>query len=162
LRSYAWLLGIPLVLCVGCAEPQRWKDVTLPSGQRVRIWNMIGVPASKYCQEFEAARKAAPPLPTPPVASTDPVINPRPVCTVPPHFPPDAEAKRVEGWVDMEFTVTADGTVADPRVVHEEPAGFGFGDAALNVIPNWTFPPKVVDGAPVPFPAKFRLSFKLK
>ena len=162
MRSCAWLLGIPLALSVGCAEPQRWKDVTLPSGQRVRIWNMIGVPENKYCEEFEKARKAAPPEPTPSVSSTDPVINPKAVCRTPPHYPPDAEAKHIEGWVDLEFTVAADGTVSNPRIVHEEPTGFGFGDAALEALPNWAFAPRAVDGTPVPFPAKLHLSFKLQ
>lgn len=43
------------------------------------------------------------------------------------------------GYVDIEFTVTADGIVESPRVVTAEPAGW-FDEAALASVSRWRYP----------------------
>ncbi len=48
-----------------------------------------------------------------------------------------------------------------PQVITEMPEAYGFADAALDVFSKWKFSPELVEGAPVPAPAKIRVSFRL-
>jgi outer membrane biosynthesis protein TonB len=54
----------------------------------------------------------------------------KPVKVIPPNYPPCAEKMRVSGVVDFQFTLEADGSVGDLKVLQEVPAGFGFAHAA--------------------------------
>lgn len=65
-----------------------------------------------------------------------------------PAYPPSAIARNLEGWVRVQFTVTAIGTVRDAAVVASEP-GSTFDDAALNAIARWRYNPRVVNGEAV-------------
>jgi protein TonB len=67
----------------------------------------------------------------------------------------------VTGVVDFEFTVEADGSVGDPKLIQEVPAGFGFADAAMAVFPQFKFKPRLVDGMPVAFPGTYRFNFRM-
>ncbi|HTJ62851.1 MAG TPA: energy transducer TonB [Alphaproteobacteria bacterium] len=67
----------------------------------------------------------------------------------------------VEGYVDFEFTVTAEGKVENPKVTAEEPKGYGFADSATKVFPQWRFQPEMVDGKPVATQAFYRFTFRL-
>jgi protein TonB len=80
---------------------------------------------------------------------------------VPPAYPPRAQENQVEGYVDFDFTIQKDGTVGHPQVITEMPEAYGFADAALDVFSKWKFSPELVEGAPVPAPAKIRVSFRL-
>ena len=61
-------------------------------------------------------------------------------------YPTDALVKGVEGQVQIECRVVADETLADCRVVKEDPPGQGFGEAALSVQGVIRMHPKMVDG----------------
>jgi len=65
------------------------------------------------------------------------------------------------GLADLTFTVEADGSVGDPHVIQEVPAGFGFANAALAVIPQWKFEPKLLDGKPVASQVVYRMNWKI-
>jgi len=65
-----------------------------------------------------------------------------------PDYPPNAAGKNIEGWVRVQFTVTAIGTVKDAIVVGSEP-GTIFDDAALKAIARWRYNPRVVNGEAV-------------
>lgn len=65
-----------------------------------------------------------------------------------PDYPPHAITKNIEGWVRVQFTVTAIGTVKDAIVVGSEP-GTVFDDAALKAIARWRYNPRVVNGEAV-------------
>jgi protein TonB len=65
-----------------------------------------------------------------------------------PDYPPNAAGKNIEGWVRVQFTVTAIGTVKDAVVVGSEP-GTIFDDAALKAIARWRYNPRVVNGEAV-------------
>lgn len=65
-----------------------------------------------------------------------------------PDYPPNAAVKNIEGWVRVQFTVTAIGTVKDAVVVGSEP-GTIFDDAALKAIARWRYNPRVVNGEAV-------------
>jgi protein TonB len=65
-----------------------------------------------------------------------------------PDYPARAAAAGIEGWVQVQFAVTAAGTVRDAVVVASEP-GTVFDEAALKAIARWRYNPRVVDGMAV-------------
>jgi protein TonB len=71
-----------------------------------------------------------------------------PMVRPPPDYPPRAAAQNIEGWVQVQFAVTAAGTVRDALIVASEP-GTVFDEAALKAIARWRYNPRVVDGAAV-------------
>jgi len=71
-----------------------------------------------------------------------------PLIRIVPDYPPRAQARGLEGWVQVQFTITATGMVKDPVVVNAEPRNI-FDDAALKAIARWRYNPKVENGAPI-------------
>lgn len=71
-----------------------------------------------------------------------------PIVRVPPEYPARERAKDIEGWVKVQFSITAIGTVRDAIVVDAEPKG-SFEDAALKAISRWRYNPKIEGGVPV-------------
>ncbi len=71
-----------------------------------------------------------------------------PVVRQAPDYPPRAAARGLEGWVQIQFAVTATGTVRDPVVVAAEPRGI-FEDAALKAIARWRYNPRIDGGVAV-------------
>jgi TonB family protein len=80
---------------------------------------------------------------------------------VAPRYPRAAERRNISGWVDVLFTVTADGTVAEIEVVGSEP-GDTFVDAATRAVEKWEFEPVVEDGQIVEKRAGVRMMFALE
>lgn len=78
----------------------------------------------------------------------------------PVRYPPRARDRQVEGWVDVEFTVGADGTTRDPTVMGSSPAGM-FEEATLKAIAGWQYAPRVVAGKPVDQRVMLRVRFQL-
>lgn len=107
---------------------------------------------------------APPPEPTPaaPVV-TEPagetrdarvVAPPRPV------YPAAAVRSRQSGWVEVEFTVNADGSVGDARVVASNPARI-FDREAVSAVQRARFDPRLERGQPVAQTLRRRIEFKL-
>jgi protein TonB len=71
-----------------------------------------------------------------------------PQVRIQPDYPIQARQKRIEGWVDVQFTVGADGSVRDPVVLSAEPKAI-FDRAALQAVKGWKYNPKIQDGKPV-------------
>lgn len=71
-----------------------------------------------------------------------------PIVRVAPQYPRRALINDVEGWVVVEFTVTPQGTVSNPRVVAEEPKGV-FSEVAKNAVLKFRYKPRVVNGEPI-------------
>jgi protein TonB len=71
-----------------------------------------------------------------------------PLVRINPEYPARAKSRGVEGWVQVEFTITPAGTVKDPKVVDADPKGL-FEKAALEAIARWKYNPKVEEGRPV-------------
>jgi protein TonB len=78
-----------------------------------------------------------------------------------PTYPMRALDKGVEGWVDIEFTVAADGSVRDAIVKASEPAGT-FDRAALNAVERWRYEPYLVNGAVTEPRVSARVRFEIK
>ncbi len=71
-----------------------------------------------------------------------------PQVRIPPEYPPRALQRGLEGWVQVQFTITATGTVKDPVVVDAMPKNI-FDDAALKSIIRWRYNPKVENGVAI-------------
>lgn len=85
-----------------------------------------------------------------------------PIVRVNPQYPPRAADRGIEGWVIVEFTISAAGTVKDPVVLDAAPSSI-FNRAALRAIRKWKYNPKTEDGQPVERPGvKVRLNFELE
>lgn len=84
-----------------------------------------------------------------------------PLVTPPPMYPPTARARRLQGYVEVEFTVNEEGGVEDIVVIGSEPAG-AFDRAALRAIRRWKFEPHRVGGKAAAVRARQRVDFKLK
>jgi protein TonB len=100
---------------------------------------------------------APPPPPPPPplkaVAPTEPVRvggvvrEPRVSKLVPPIYPKLARQARVAGTVVLEAIVTADGKVAEIKVISGHPL---LVDAAINCVKQWEYEPTLLNGVPTP------------
>ncbi len=78
-----------------------------------------------------------------------------------PEFPDIAREQDLAGYVDLEFTVNADGSVADVTVLKARPVGV-FEKSAVAAVRQWRYRPLARDGAPVSEHARLRLNFDYK
>ncbi len=68
-----------------------------------------------------------------------------PLVRVPPDYPPGLNT---EGWVKVQYSITATGSVRDALVVDANPKGV-FDAAALKAIARWRYAPKIEGGVAV-------------
>ena len=71
-----------------------------------------------------------------------------PIVKVQPIYPRRAQTRGIEGFVMLEFVVTATGAVRDPVVLEAKPPGI-FDRAAVNAALKFKYKPKVVNGEPI-------------
>ena len=84
-----------------------------------------------------------------------------PIVRVAPVYPARALSRGLEGFVDLQFTVTTAGTVKDPIVLQSTSKLFE--RAAIRAVLKFKYKPRVVDGVPVDVPGvKTRISFMLE
>lgn len=84
-----------------------------------------------------------------------------PIVRVAPVYPARALSRGLEGFVDLQFTVTTAGTVKDPIVIQSTSSLFE--RAAIRAVLKFKYKPRVVDGVPVEVPGvKTRISFMLE
>ena len=84
-----------------------------------------------------------------------------PIVRVAPVYPARALSRGLEGYVDLEFTVTTAGTVRDPIIIFSTSSLFE--RAAERAVLKFKYKPRVVDGVPVDVPGvKTRLTFKIE
>ena len=116
-------------------------SVKLPSG-------LTGGP---YLGDFQA-ESSRPGLPTFDVGS--------PVLQISPVYPPRARRAGIEGRVLVEFTISENGTVEDPKIIKAEPPKI-FNRAVLRAIRGWKFNPRMSDGNFMKQRARKEIVFKL-
>jgi len=76
-------------------------------------------------------------------------------------YPRDALLRGTEGWVDLEFTITAAGEPENLVVKAATPPRV-FDNAALIALRQWRFEPIIRDGAPRAQRATLRMEFRLQ
>jgi protein TonB len=77
--------------------------------------------------------------------------DPVPLVRVDPEFPPRAKQQGIKGFVQVEFTITPVGTIADAVVINSKPP-FVFDRAALQAVRRWKYNPMVQNGKAVSRP----------
>jgi len=84
-----------------------------------------------------------------------------PIVRIAPQYPRRAAQKGIEGFVDLEFTVTKLGTTKDVVVLNAEPANI-FNRAAIASVLKYKYKPKVEDGKPIDVPGvQIRVTFEM-
>ena len=84
-----------------------------------------------------------------------------PLVRVEPDYPPRARQRGIEGYVDLEFSISPVGTVQNPKVIGAQPA-IVFDRAALRAVRKWKYNPKIEGGVPVArHGVQVRLRFEL-
>jgi protein TonB len=102
----------------------------------------------------------APSAPPAPVAAA--IETARPLGAPPrPIYPARALQREREGVVVVRLIVETDGDVTSAAIVSEEPAGFGFGAAALAAVRRTKFEPKRDDGAATLGEFTYNVRFRL-
>ena len=121
-------------------------------------------PVAKPAQPVASAPKprtqpvAAPPVVAPSPSSDD--RNFQLTRKVEASYPQRALRQRIEGWVELTFTVTANGDVSDIKVIDSQPRR-EFDREATRALSQWKFKPRIANGKPVAASARQRLEFKL-
>jgi protein TonB len=77
-----------------------------------------------------------------------------------PMYPRRQALMGIEGFVTIEFTITATGSVIDARVINSEPRRV-FDQSALRAIVKWKFRPRIINGKAVARRASQTLDFRL-
>jgi protein TonB len=77
-----------------------------------------------------------------------------------PTYPVAARAEGIEGDVQVELVVNAQGAVETARVVRG--AGFGFDEAVLSAVRAWRFDPALKDGRAVRVRIRRSVQFRLR
>ena len=131
-------------------------------------------PATAAETTATAPSSASPSASTPPTATAPAPARPAPVPAAPqgetrevevvtpiaPAYPPQAARNREEGWVEVEFTVTADGKVQNANVTASNPPRI-FDREAVRSIERTKFSPRTENGVPVNSTVRRRIEFKL-
>ena len=102
----------------------------------------------------------APPAPVRPSTITNVqwARQPRPTAD---DFPARALEREISGSATVECTARSNGSPANCQVISEEPAGMGFGRAAVRVVQRGQLSPRTVDGAAQDATFRVRVPFNL-
>jgi protein TonB len=84
-----------------------------------------------------------------------------PIVVIRPMYPREAAMRGQQGWVKIEFTITAIGTVKNPKVIDSNPPRV-FNREAIRAILKWKFKPRVIDGVAVDRLATQVIDFSLE
>jgi hypothetical protein len=76
------------------------------------------------------------------------IITPPSTAQIQAAYPARALDNQIEGDAAMDCLITADGKLAGCRIASENPTGFGFGQAALDLGADYVMRPRYIDGEP--------------
>ena len=84
-----------------------------------------------------------------------------PIVRVAAVYPRRAQQRGIEGYVDLEITVTKLGSVSNPKVINASPKGI-FEQAAIEAALKFKYKPRVVNGEPMDVSGvEVRVSFEI-
>lgn len=107
-----------------------------------------------------AAPVAAAPRPVARAATDESISEAVLIRQVNPRYPTAAMRANQEGWVDVEMTVGADGTVGNVSVVDAQPKHV-FDRSAIDAVSKWEFKPASRNGEAISVTLRRRLQFNL-
>lgn len=123
----------------------------------------VSAPEPRTAATAMRAPSAAPPAAA--AASSIPAVVNASTLTriryVQPNYPPSARDRGIEGWVDVQFVVRADGTVGEANVIGAQPTGV-FEQSALDAVRHWRYQPAGRDGQGLEQRATIRLRFAVR
>ena len=132
---------------------------------------VLGVPATAPTPAAAVAPSPRPAVPATPTPGVEPAqeASPMPVITnvtwaqqPMPMYPAEAARDGVNsGTVVLSCNASADGKPSDCSVVSEDPAGAGFGAAALTAMQTARFSPRTLVGAAPGAKVRFTIRFRL-
>jgi protein TonB len=82
-----------------------------------------------------------------------------PLVRIEPQYPPQAQTRRLEGWVHVRFTITGAGTVKNAKVVKS--SDMIFEPATIRAVEQWKYQPQMEQGKPVERQTETILRFEL-
>lgn len=112
-------------------------------------------PAARSKPTAAPAMERVPPTP---VRAGSGIEEPRKTRHVPPVYPPEALAARVQGQVILECTIGPDGKVVELKTLRGHPL---LADAARTAVRQWEYEPTALNGVAVPVVMTVTVSFKL-
>ena len=87
--------------------------------------------------------------------------EPLPLVRVEPEYPPQARQRKLEGWVQVRFTISTAGSVKDALVVKSSNSVFE--RSALQAVGKWKYQPQMREGKPAEAPdQQVVLRFKME
>jgi protein TonB len=87
--------------------------------------------------------------------------DPLPLVRVEPEYPPQARQRRLEGWVQVRFTISTAGSVRDAVVVKSSSSMFERN--AVQAVSKWKYQPQLREGKPAEAPdQQVVLRFKME
>jgi protein TonB len=87
--------------------------------------------------------------------------DPLPLVRVEPQYPQGAKQRKLEGWVQVRFTISTAGSVKDAAVVKSSNAVFE--RSALQAVSKWKYQPQMREGKPAEAPdQQVVLRFKME
>ena len=84
-----------------------------------------------------------------------------PILATLPRYPMSLKRRGIEGYVEVEYTVTERGMVKNPVILKSVPHA-GFGRSTARTIKGWKFHPYRKDGKPVATRVRQRIDFSLE
>lgn len=90
------------------------------------------------------------------------VAPPKLIYKIQPQYPKKAADAGIEGPVELEIVVKADGTVGDIRILDLPAEGLDFGKAAVEAVRLWKFLPGRFQGKPVDVVAVVAVNFRME
>ncbi len=137
-------------------KPVLEQEFEMPAPKMIHSLQLSGGP---YLGGFKQGKQAPPPPPPKP--------KPRPISglavptyRVPPTYPARAMRAGLEGIVTVEFTITTEGKVAEPKILKAVPPMI-FNKSVLKAIKKWKFEVRKVDGKAVSRRASQDIKFSL-
>mgnify|MGYP003489379309 CR=1 FL=1 len=87
--------------------------------------------------------------------------DPLPLVRVEPQYPQQARQRKLEGWVQVRFTISSAGSVKDAAVVKSSNSVFE--RSALQAVSKWKYQPQMQEGKPAEAPdQQVVLRFKME
>ena len=165
------LRGQPLLVPAALDAVKQWQfqptllnGVPVPVIMTVTVNFTLGAPQGIGGQEGALSAPPPPPPPPPPVDGQTPIRvagdmkPPMKTRDVPPVYPPDALAAKVQGVVVIEATIDSAGHVRDTRVLRGHAQ---LQEAAVEAVRQWRSTPTLINGVAVPVIITVTVNFTL-